>query len=421
MTERGVAAGAATPATTGVLGAIERRTGLTPTGVTAAGVVVLAWLGGYAIGARVLFLMAYGMAALLIALALFGRRSLPVAAVRSKIPGRMREGQTFAVEIEITARRRVGALALEETLERLRPPVRLLLPTLTAAAPILHRYQVTPPLRGVYNIGPLTAIWSDPFGLTRKRTTLVVPAEVLVHPSTEPVHDRVLSREWEDPPVRPPISKPWPSGFEFYGMRDYVPGDDPRRIVWRAVARSGKYLVRESEQGITDRALIVIDTFDKSHAMGDPSDTFEAAVRAVASLGKLHLRDGFVVTVEAPRATVAGPLRGPASLFTLLDGLARVQRDRTPLSDGLRRLVATRRRDTHYIVVTPKLDQQAAATLRLLLSGGSSATFVHVAGEDPDPASLQHAATLGCEVVELPPGTPLQAVFRNATGAGIRR
>ena len=38
--------------------------------------------------------------------------------------------------------------------------------------------------------------------------------EVIVHPSTENVQDRPLTRQWEDPPIRPPRSKPWPSGFD---------------------------------------------------------------------------------------------------------------------------------------------------------------------------------------------------------------
>ena len=60
-------------------------------------------------------------------------------------------------------------------------------------------------------------------------------------------------------------------------MRDYVPGDDPRRIVWRATARTldpvsgtGRYLVRESEQGITDRVLLLIDTDRAQHSPGRP-------------------------------------------------------------------------------------------------------------------------------------------------------
>ena len=46
----------------------------------------------------------------------------------------------------------------------------------------------------------------------------------------------------EDPPMRPPVSKPWPSGLEFYGMREYVPGDDLRHVHWRSSAKADTLL-----------------------------------------------------------------------------------------------------------------------------------------------------------------------------------
>src|SRR5205823_11836215 len=147
----------------------------------------------------------------------------------------------------------------------------------------------------VYEIGPLAAQWSDPLGLSESEQVLAKPVRLIVHPAVELVHDRPLARKWEDPPIRPPQTKPWPAGFEFYGMRDYVPGDDLRRVVWKAVARTGKLLVREAEQGITDQINILLDTDPEWHRAGDPSDTFETAVRVAASAGVGHLRNGFSV------------------------------------------------------------------------------------------------------------------------------
>src|SRR5687767_6500677 len=179
------------------------------------------------------------------------------------------------------------------------------------------------------------------------------------------VHDRVLSREWEDPPVRPPISKPWPTGFEFYGMRDYVPGDDPRRIVWRAVARTGRYLVREAEQGITDRVTIIIDNQKKQHSDEDPSNSFETAIRAAASLGVRHLKDGFSVMVEASSGRVVESLRGQRMRVRFLDEMARLQMASEPLTTALHRILAEPRKDTHNILISPRLDSEVAGILRL--------------------------------------------------------
>jgi uncharacterized protein (DUF58 family) len=258
--------------------------------------------------------------------------------------------------------------------------------------------------------------------------TLIEPAEILVHPTTELVHDRVLTREWEDPPIRPPISKPWPTGFEFYGMRDYVPGDDPRRIVWKATARTldpvtgtGRYLVRESEQGITDRVGLILDTNRKSHDKGEVSQTFEAAVRAVASLGARHLKDGFAVTIETNSRRLVEALRGQRYRIRLLDELARIQMEDVELGESIQRVIADPRRDTHLVLLTPSLSEADARRIRLLLDRGSSIMVALVVGEDFDETSGHRAGTLGCNVVELRAGDPLEAVFSRLIGAGGRR
>src|SRR5256885_15462607 len=77
-------------------------------------------------------------------------------------------------------------------------------------------------------------------------------------------------------------------------MREYGPGDDLRRIVWRASARTGKVMVREAEQGITDHITILLDTDRGAHSRDGEglSESFETGVRAVASLGVRHLRGG---------------------------------------------------------------------------------------------------------------------------------
>ena len=406
----------------GILAAIERKAGITPSGVVFLGVELVGWIAARLIGSKVLFLMVYGGAFLFVVLYLIGRRKPAITARRSELPSRVREGQKVEVEIEFVSKRRTGSIVFEEELPTLvGSTVRVLVPSLSSEQAVKHSYVFTPRLRGWYDIGPMSAIWSDPFGLTRSRLVLKEPEKIIVHPSTERVHDRVLSREWEDPPIRPPISKPWPTGFEFYGMRDYVPGDDPRRIVWRAVGRTGRYLVRESEQGITDRVTLIVDTDARWHTKGEPSDTFETAVRAAASLGVRHLKDGFAVTLETPTGRVADSLRGTRKQMVFLDEMAKLTRSNKPLSEALRRVLVDPRRDSHNILVCPHLDEPTSGILKLLMDRGGSILFVHLLTEDSDPSSLNRAAALGCQIVELRADAAIDAAFARTVGAGMRR
>ena len=85
--------------------------------------------------------------------------------------------------------------------------------------------------------------------------------------------------------------------------------DDVRNIVWRAYARTGKLMVREFEQGISDRISIVVDTDLEWHSPGVPSDTFETAIRVAASVGVRHIRDGFAVRLLYMTQTGESPPR----------------------------------------------------------------------------------------------------------------
>jgi uncharacterized protein (DUF58 family) len=322
-------------------------------------------------------------------------------------------GQTLEVEVILSSPSRVATFELEETLHpHLGRSVRVPVSAVGPGRDFVHRYSISPRLRGVYEIGPLTAEFTDPMGLARRRQVLVKPTEVIVHPHVENVIDRPLTRAFEDPPLRPPRSRAWPEGFEFYGMRDYVPGDDMRRVVWRAFARTEKMLVREFEQGISDRIAVVVDTDESWHSPGDPSDTFETAVRVAASVGVRHIKDGFSVRLEAGYDQLGRVFRGPRARLPFLDELARIHKGREPLTAAMGRLAGARRRDAHVVIITSNFSAQAAARAQILLNDGASLTVCAIVWEESDATSTRRAAEIGAQVVQVKPGSSLTGVFR---------
>jgi uncharacterized protein (DUF58 family) len=220
--------------------------------------------------------------------------------------------------------------------------------------------------------------------------------------------------------MRPPISKPWPSGFEFYGMRPYVPGDDVRKIVWRAYARTRELLVREAEQGISDKVVILLDDDARFHTRGVISESFEAGVRAAASIGVHHLDAGYVVTLENNTERLCAALRVGAARTRLLDALAQADLGRGDLASAITRLLADGQRDAHVLVVTPFLQRDAAARLELLIQRGVQVTVVALVWDEEHTAALSYAAALGAQIVEVRPGTPLSVAFRREVGTGHR-
>lgn len=400
----------------------QRKLHLTRTGLVALFAAVVPWGVARIVAGKALYVFAYGIALLVVSSYALAPKRLKLAGEREGLYPRAHEGDKLEVEVKLTAKKRVSAFILEERVpERLGRTVKVPIPRLSSGKEVSHRYSLRCQRRGVYEIGPLVAVTSDPLGLTERETVVSPKFELLVHPRLEFVSDRPLTRQFEDPPIRPPVSKPWPSGLEFYGMREYVPGDDLRRIVWRASARTGKIMVREAEQGITDHITVILDTDRGSHSKdGELSESFEMGVRAAASLGVRHLREGYEIRMESNGGPLTRPLRGVAKQLPLLDSLSRVEMHRDPLTKVIMRLIADPRRDAHNILVTPKLDDLTASQLRILLNKGVSILVVALLWDEENAETMGIAAALGCQVAGVHPGQDLSTALYQDIGAGSR-
>jgi len=405
------------------LEAAQRKLGITRSGQIALVGCVMLWIMARVVAGTAMYLFAYGLAMLVVLAYVIAPHRLRMTGTRDGLFPRAQEGDRLDVEVKLTASRRVGAFILEERVpERLGAPVRVPIVKLPAGQTVTHRYGLRCARRGVYQIGPLVAVAGDPLGLARRETVIEAPFELLVHPRIELVSDRPLTRQFEDPPIRPPVSKPWPSGLEFYGMREYVPGDDLRRIVWRASARTGKVMVREAEQGITDHITLILDTDRGSHSRDGEglSESFETGIRVAASLGVRHLREGYEMRCETNGGPLVRPMRGTGSQLMLLDALARLELDRKPLSEVIMRLVTSPRRDAHNVLITPKLGPLEAAQLKLLLNTGVSVLVVALLWDEEGSDVMGTAAALGCQVVGLHPGQDLSTALSIGAGS-VRR
>ena len=413
--------GSASSAGTTALARLAEKAWLTLSGLGLLCAGAALWFVAKAVGSRTLFLMVYATVAVVLMAWFLARRRLAIDVDRSALPQRMRVGQDLEVSLAVRSKRRVSTILVKENLhERLGTTVQMPIAALAPGEEMRHAYRLRPTLRGVYQVGPATAVWSDPFGFTTHSQELAAPTTVIVHPSTEMVHDRVVTRMWEDPPIRPPVSKPWPTGFEFYGMRNYVPGDDLRRVVWNAVAKTGKLLVRESEQGITDRVVICLDTGREWHSPGEPSATFETSIRVAASVGTKHLKDGFSVSLITNAGLVLRSLRGERARLAYLDEMARVQLDDSSFLSATECLITEAKSGAHFVILTPHIAKDVASRLRLLLERGASVVVALPMWEEADPVSMHRAVALGCRVVQVPPTGPLEAVFAHNVGAGAR-
>ena len=404
--------------------ALQRKLGITRYGQAALVGAVLLWISARIVAGTAVYLVAYGILALLVMAYVTAPKRLRLTGERTGLFPRVQEGDRLEVEVRLVAERRIGSFLLEERVpERLGSTVHVAVSKLARGAEVTHTYGLRATRRGVYQVGPLVTVAGDALGLSQRETVVAEPFELLVHPRVELVSDRPLTRQFEDPPIRPPVSKPFPSGLEFYGMREYAAGDDLRRIVWRASARTGKVMVREAEQGITDQITIILDTDRGSHsADGDgTSESFETGIRAAASLGVRHLREGYEVVCETNGGPLTRRLRGAGQQLMLLDALARLEMSRSSLTAVTRRLLASgQARGAHAILITPRLGPAEASALKLLLDQGSSVLVVALLWDEDSAATPGIAASLGCQVAGVKPGQDLRSALFHDIGAGNR-
>ncbi|HET7433183.1 MAG TPA: hypothetical protein VFN10_00575, partial [Thermoanaerobaculia bacterium] len=184
--------------------AAQRKLGITRSGQIALVGCVMLWVMARVVAGTAMYLFAYGLA-LLVGLAyLIAPHKLRMTGAREGLFPRAQEGDRLDVEVKLTASRRVGAFILEERVpERLGKTVRVPITRLSSGSTVSHFYGLRCARRGVYQVGPLVAVAGDPLGLSQRETVVAEPFELLVHPRVEPVSDRPLTRQFEDPPIRP--------------------------------------------------------------------------------------------------------------------------------------------------------------------------------------------------------------------------
>lgn len=400
----------------------QRRLGITGISIAAAFAAVVMWVLAYVVAGTAMYLFAYGVVLLIVVSIALAPRNLKLTGDRTGLFPRVTEGDRLDVEVHLEANRSVSTFVLEERVpERLGTTVKVPVTRLAKGRGVAHQYTLRAARRGVYEIGPLVAVASDPLGLSERETMVAEPFELLVHPRIEIVSDRPLARAFEDPPIRPPVSRPWPSGMEFYGMREYQRGDDVRKIVWKATARTGKVMIREAEQGITDHITIILDTDRTFHSNDGEglSESFEMGVRIAASLAVRHLREGYEVRVETNAGPLTRHLRGVNKQTPLLDSFSRVEMNREPLQSVIRRMVVGTQRDAHNILITPHLGPDTVTSLKMLLQTGVSVLVVALLWNDEDSRIMGIASSLGCQVAGVHPGDDLAtALFHDAASGG---
>jgi len=146
------------------------------------------------------------------------------------------------------------------------------------------------------------------------------------------------------------------SSVEFAEYRKYVPGDDLRRLDWRAFGRSDRFFVKEFEADTNLRCCLVLDTSGSMDFGSTGVTKLEYARRVAAAIGHIALQQGDAVGLSCVAKGLVRnipPRRNPAHLMTIFDILEQAKpHGETQLVSVLHELAETIRQRALIVILS---------------------------------------------------------------------
>jgi uncharacterized protein (DUF58 family) len=251
-----------------------------------------------------------------------------LAAVRT-LPRRVSVDSSVEVHLQVHGGTHVpaGGLLLEDGVPyALGSKPRFVVERLHRNASTNLRYPLRPVLRGVHQVGPVTARITDPFGLAEFERTLGGHSRLIVAPKVVPlsgVPGGTGLGSGDNGMVRLRTGQGDDDAF----IRPYRHGDDLRKVHWRSTAKRDELMVRVEERPWRGGTTVLLDRRSAAHRGSGVASSLEWAVSLAASVC-LHLhRHGHHVRLatEDGRVLAGGTADGGHSDAAVLDTLAALQ------------------------------------------------------------------------------------------------
>ncbi len=115
------------------------------------------------------------------------------------------------------------------------------------------------------------------------------------------------------------------SSVEFAEYRNYVPGDDTRRLDWRVFGRTDRFYLKEFEAETNLRCYFVLDCSGSMNFSKKGEAKLNYAKRLIATLAYLTVQEGDaagLICAAGKSLIEIPPKRNPAHLKLILDTLA---------------------------------------------------------------------------------------------------
>jgi uncharacterized protein (DUF58 family) len=291
------------------------------------------------------------------------------------------EGETVGLTMELRAEHAIGHAELALLL----PPDAVVV---EGVNPALIRIGVGQPVElewrvrlgrwGTVALGEAALKSRDPLGLYVHEQRVGRRLPLKVYPSAERIRS-VLRPYSTQPTAGNQVARERGEGIEFADLRPFVPGDRPKRINWRATARSGELWVNDLHPERNTDVVLFLDTFVE--ARREDASTLDLAVRAASTLAERYLahRDRVGLVVFGGVLNWLTPAAGIVQRYRIVDALLDAE---IMLSYAWKDIDVVPRRtlppQALVIALSPLLDERALAALADLRRRGFDVAVVEI-------------------------------------------
>lgn len=154
-------------------------------------------------------------------------------------------------------------------------------------------YVFIPQKRGRYHFSAIRINHLSGWGFWSVHRRFPLDSEIHVYPNIEAMHRfEILARvnHLDEFGVRTIRMKG--DGTEFERLREYRPGDEPRKVDWKSTARFGKLIVREMGRERNQNLIMMIDTGRMMRQKTAGLSHFDYALNTAIILGHVAARRG---------------------------------------------------------------------------------------------------------------------------------
>ncbi|QKY69268.1 DUF58 domain-containing protein [Lentibacillus sp. CBA3610] len=252
---------------------------------------------------------------------------------KRELPDELERDMTYSIQIEVVnASDKSCDLRLIDGLpQSFRAPFPLT-GTVKARGNSVLSYQVQAPVRGQYEVDKLFIRYKSNFGLWTKQLTVQMEHHVKVIPDLTETKQYLNSPQqfllYEGSKIR----KQRAETGEFAQIRNYVVGDDPRKINWRQTAKLQEIMTNEYEPEHGKYVTILIDCSRMMGAELKKGNRLEKALEAALTTAAAALKNGDYVAVLAFSKEIqrfVPPAKGMNHLQQILQAIYNVKVEAT--------------------------------------------------------------------------------------------